>query len=85
MMPNFKLLVDYKRFEDYMNKWFSQTQQMKETVVLYTDKERGKIHHLFTDLSYLDKEWFEENPAKPPEENENESTFEQNKRIFKVD
>ena len=58
---------------------------MKETVVLYTDKERGKIHHLFTDLSYLDKEWFEENPVKPPEENENESTSEPYKSVFRVD
>ena len=57
---------------------------MKETVVLYTDKERGKIHHLFTDLSYLDKEWFEENPVKQPEEIENESAFEPSKSIFKV-
>ena len=58
---------------------------MKETVVLYTDKERGKIHHLFTDLSYLDKEWFEENPVKAPEENENEQSFEPGRSIFKVE
>ena len=29
LMPNFKDLVDYKRFEDYLDQWFKQTQQMK--------------------------------------------------------
>ena len=66
MMPYLKELVDYKRFEDYLDKWFQQSQQMKEIVVLYTDREPGN-HHLFSDLSYLDKSFFDENPVKGPE------------------
>ena len=58
LMPNFKELVAYSRFEDYLNKWFAQTQQMKETVILYTAHKSGEVHHDFSDLSYLDKEWF---------------------------
>ena len=39
---------------------------MKETVILYTAKKSGEVHHDFCDLSYLDKEWFQKNPVKAP-------------------
>ena len=39
---------------------------MKETVILYTARKSGEVHHDFSDLSYLDKEWFEKNPVKAP-------------------
>ena len=40
---------------------------MKETAILYTNKKSGRVYHMFSNLSYLDKDFFDENPVKPPE------------------
>ena len=51
---------------------------MNETTVLFTSKEAG-VHQEFTNLSYLDKAFFDLNPIKAPEANKEElgrvSTF----------
>ena len=43
---------------------------MKETAILYTNKESGKVYHMFSNLSYLDKDFFDANPVRPPEAND---------------
>ena len=39
LIPRFSELVEYTRFEDYMDTFFQMTKQMQETTVLYTAKE----------------------------------------------
>ena len=65
LIPRFKDLVEYSRFEGYMDNFFQKTKQMEETTVLYTAKESGSYLMTF-DQSYLDKEFFDENPVRPP-------------------
>ena len=50
-----------------MDNFFQKTKQMEETTVLYTAKESGSYLMTF-DQSYLDKEFFDQNPVRPPSE-----------------
>ena len=60
-----KDLVEFSRFEDYLNQWFVQTHQMEAVQVLYMNLERG-THQLTHNCSYLSKQFFDEYPAQKP-------------------
>ena len=61
MQPKLSDLAEYSRFVDYISSWPQQTDQMKATAVLYTDKEQG-IHYESENCSYLSKDFFDRHP-----------------------
>jgi hypothetical protein len=63
--PQFKELIAYSRFPDYLNTWFEQTSQLGKVRLLYTPANET-MREYRSNLMILDSQFFTEYPTSLP-------------------